>query len=96
MLRFENFAYIRLFCNLCRAFNIFQVYQYFTINRWYFLLIFEHFHEYLMQHSLKSVGTKDHFRWVKVPGTIPYWKAYVLLANFIWYRCKETGIDGVK
>jgi hypothetical protein len=24
------------------------------------------FHEYLIQHSLKSGGTKDHFRWVKV------------------------------
>ena len=26
----------------------------------------------LIQHSLKSRDTKDHFRWVKVPGTIPY------------------------
>ena len=26
------------------------------------------FHEYLIQHSLKSGGTKDHFRQVKVPG----------------------------
>jgi len=25
-----------------------------------------------MQHSLKSGGTKDHFRWVKVPGTALY------------------------
>ena len=33
-------------------------------------------HEYLIQHSLKSGGTKDHFRWVKVPGTAPYWKAW--------------------
>jgi hypothetical protein len=30
------------------------------------------FHEYLIQHSLISGGTKDHFRWVKVPGTTPY------------------------
>jgi len=30
------------------------------------------FHEYLIQHSLKSRGTKDHFRQVKVPGTAPY------------------------
>jgi hypothetical protein len=36
------------------------------------LLKFEHFHEYLIQYSLKSGGTKDHFRWVKVPGTTPY------------------------
>jgi len=32
-------------------------------------------HEYLIQHSVKSGGTKDHFRWVKVPGTTPYRKA---------------------
>ena len=29
----------------------------------------KYFHEYLIQHSLKSGGTKDHFRWVKVSGT---------------------------
>ena len=47
---------------LCRAYNIiFQVYQYFTIYRWYFLS--------------KSGGTKDYFRQVKVPGTAAYWKA---------------------
>jgi hypothetical protein len=34
------------------------------------------FHEYLIQHSWKSGGTKDHFRRVKVPGTAPYWKAW--------------------
>jgi hypothetical protein len=34
------------------------------------------FHEYLAQHSLKSGGTKDHFKQVKVPGTSPYWKAW--------------------
>jgi hypothetical protein len=32
------------------------------------------FHEYLMQLSLKSGDTKDHFRQVKVPGTTSYWK----------------------
>jgi hypothetical protein len=41
------------------AFNIFQVYQYFTIYRRYFLLKFEQFHEYLIQHSLKLGGTKN-------------------------------------
>jgi len=30
------------------------------------------FHEYLIQHTLKSGGTKDHFRHVKVPGTTSY------------------------
>jgi hypothetical protein len=34
------------------------------------------FNEYLIQHSLKSGGTKERFRWVKVPGTAPYWKAW--------------------
>jgi hypothetical protein len=29
-------------------------------------------HEYHIQHSLKSGGTKDHFRQVKVSGTAPY------------------------
>jgi hypothetical protein len=30
------------------------------------------FHEYLIQHSLKSRGTKDHFKWIKVHDTAPY------------------------
>ena len=37
-----------------------------------FNYIFLYFHEYLIQHSLKSGGTKGHIRWVKVPGTAPY------------------------
>ena len=45
-----------------RAFNSFQVYQYFTIYGWYFLLKFEKIREYLIQQSLKPGGTKDHFR----------------------------------
>ena len=43
-----------------------------TIYRQYFLLKFEHFFEYFIQHSLKSGATKDHFKQVKVPGTAPY------------------------
>ena len=39
---------------------------------------FNNFHEYLIQHSLKSGGTKDHFSRVKVPGTAPYRKARLL------------------
>jgi hypothetical protein len=39
------------------------------VNEWN--LNWNNFHEYLQQ-SLKSGGTKDHFRWVKVPGTSPY------------------------
>ena len=59
-----------------RAFNIFHVYQYFTIYRQYFLLKFEQYSwiSYL-QHFLKSGGSKDQFRWIKVPGTTPYWNA---------------------
>ena len=37
-----------------------------------FYLNLKNFHEYLTQHSLKSGGTKDHLRQVKVPGTAPY------------------------
>jgi hypothetical protein len=29
----------------------------------------------IFYNTLKSGGTKDHFRQVKVPGTTPYWKA---------------------
>jgi hypothetical protein len=68
----------------CRAFNIFQFYQYclyFTIYRWYFLLKFEQFHEYLIQHSFKSGGTKDHLRQVKESGTAPYLQAWVIFEN---------------
>jgi uncharacterized membrane protein len=37
----------------------------------------KNFHEYIIQHSLKSGGTKNYFRWAKVPGTAPYWKVKV-------------------
>ena len=30
-----------------------------------------------MQQYLKLGGTKDHCKWVKVPGTVPYRKACV-------------------
>ena len=38
--RFSNLIVNSIFS---RAFNIFQVYQYFSIYRWYFFLKFEHF-----------------------------------------------------
>jgi len=38
----------------------------------------KNFYEYFIQHYLRSGGTKDHFRWVKVPGTASYWKAWSL------------------
>ena len=50
-----------------------SVSEYFTIYKRYFLSKFDfYFKEYLMQYSLKSRGTKYHFRWVKVPGTVPF------------------------
>ena len=77
-----------------RAFNIFQVYQYFTIYRQYFFI---NFHEYLIQHSLKSGGTKDHFRWVKVPGTTPYWEACRIPDKTdIWAKGKIVIISQLK
>jgi hypothetical protein len=42
----------------------------FTGGTFYYNL--NNFHEYLMQNSLKSGGTKDHLRWVKVPGAASY------------------------
>jgi hypothetical protein len=69
-----NVIWIYWYPNLydIRAFNIFQVYKYFTIYRRYFVLKFEHFRVYLMQYSLKWGGTKYHCRWVEVPGTASY------------------------
>jgi hypothetical protein len=55
------------------------------------------FHEYLIQYSLKSGCTKDHFRWVKVPGTAPYWKAcsqlYQQIVGNHNYSVQETFED---
>ena len=71
---------------LCRTFNIFQVYHYFTIYRQYFLLKYLNiFHEYLFQHSLWSGVTKDHFRQIKVPGTAPCWNKGLSLLSFIYH-----------
>jgi hypothetical protein len=38
---------------------------------------------YNVQHYLKSGGTKLHFRQVKVPGTIPYCKAWTTTNHFL-------------
>jgi hypothetical protein len=32
-----------------------------------------------MQHSLKLGGTNYHFKWGKIPGTAPYWKAWLYM-----------------
>ena len=42
----------------------------------------DYFHEYLVQHSLKSGGTKDHPGRVKVPATALYWNARLKLRNY--------------
>ena len=60
--------------------TITQCFQYFSslpvlhyLVGTFFLSKFEKkIHEYLLQHSLKSGGTKDHFRRVKVPDTTSY------------------------
>lgn len=69
---FINTLYATNSCITISAFNIFQVYQYFT-NK------IEKFHEYLVQPFLKSGGTNDCLRQVKVSGTIPYWKAWTIV-----------------
>jgi hypothetical protein len=69
----------------------FKCTMYFTIYRRYFLLRFEQFSwiSYL-NNSLKSRGTKDKFRWVKVSGTTPYWNA------FPWLHYCRIYIEQVK
>jgi hypothetical protein len=56
-----------------------QGFQYFAIvpvlhylQAVHFIKNLKAFHEYLIQHSLKSGGTKDHCGRVKVPGSVPY------------------------
>ena len=95
---FTRYVYLWIPCcsqYIYRPFNIFQVYQYFTIYRQYFLLKFEQFHEYLIQHSLKSEGTKDHYRQAKVPGTVPYWKANICwILNFkVWILSTKLSMN---
>jgi hypothetical protein len=61
------------------GFSIFFKYtRCFTIYRWYLLLKFEQFS--WIQHSLKSGGTKDHVRWVKVPN----WKACLYIQVWLY------------
>ena len=60
-------GYIRLF----RAFNIFEVYQYFTIFRWYFLLKFEEFSGMSYTTLFKIRRYQRPFRQVKVPLVPP-------------------------
>jgi hypothetical protein len=71
----DHLSYVIIFhCSLGRSLegHIRQVWLY-TGSTLYQNL--NNFHEYLIQHSLKSGGTKNHLRWVNVSGTAPYWKA---------------------
>ena len=47
-------------------------------------------HEYLMQHSLKLGGTNYHFKWVKVPGIAPYWKAWYNICTCVFCHISFT------
>jgi len=38
----------------------------------------------MLYNTIKSGGTKDHFRQVKVPGTTPYWKAWAYSDRNSW------------
>ena len=61
------------------------------------VLFFINFHEYLIQHSLKSGGTKDNFRQVKVPDTAPYWEAWhISHKTDIWAKGKIVIIPQLK
>jgi hypothetical protein len=65
------------------------VYQYFSIYNWYPILKFKHF--FLKSHATFLKGTKDCFKWVKVSGTVPFWKAwnrqYLVLCQFNSHNC---------
>jgi hypothetical protein len=39
----------------------------------------------IIWNTIKSGGTKNHFRWVKVPGTAPYWKACMIAFYFLLF-----------
>jgi hypothetical protein len=75
-----------------RGFQYFQVYQYFTIYRRYFLLKFKQFSWISYTTLFKIRRNQIPFKWVKVPGTAPYWKAwprftffYRWVWDFLWW-----------
>ena len=61
--------------------RVFNIFQYFIKYKWYFVLKFEHFHEYLLQYSFKSGGTKYHFKRASVPGTKGKWLNVIFPSN---------------
>ena len=44
----------------------------------------------ILYNSVKSGGSKDNFRQVKVPGTAPYWKAWGQVWLYIMNKKKDT------
>ena len=64
--------------NMTNTAHIYQGCQYFSG------LPVLHFHEYLMQHSLKSVGTKDHLRCLR--DRLKMWQFFSNEVSFIWLR----------
>jgi hypothetical protein len=76
-LRFHYYEHFLILCD--------QGFQYFSslpvlhyLQAVLFIKIWKIFINILYnKHSLKSGGTKNHFRRVKVPGIAPYWKAWV-------------------
>ena len=71
-----------ILCSSCLqddTFNIFQVYQYFTIYRQYFFLKFEHFSLIFYATLWYTEVPVTIFKWVKVSGSALYWKAWLWL-----------------
>jgi hypothetical protein len=57
---------------------------------WWSMLIFIVFYDYfILCNTLKLKGTNYPFKWIKVPGTGPYWKAcmgfHIFKLIIIWY-----------
>ena len=84
-----------IYCWSWRAFNVFQVYQ--SVLHYLQAVLFikspNNCHEYLMRHSLKSGGTKDHFRWIKLPRITSIRPEIVLDLNMheiFTFRCWAT------
>ena len=76
---FKKFIKICIYLN--GAFNIFKCTSTSLFTGSTFYLNLNNFHKYIIQHSLKSGGTKDHFRQVKVTGISLYWKVCL---NIMW------------
>ena len=76
-----------------RAFNIFQVDQYFTIYRLF--LKFEHFSWKCYATIFEIRRYQLPFKWLKVPGTTPYWKICVYHNFFSLFFSWSTRIQQI-